>query len=530
MEIQVKKRNGDFENFDANKVNKVLEWACDGVQGVYQDDICTSFKVNLKNKISTKDIHRGLIDTAAGLIRESAPNYEQVAANLLNYELRKEVWGGKNSPDFLSIIKEGIKEKRYTKEILEFFTEDEINEYGSYIDHERDFRFKYSGLAQVIDKYLVKNLAIKRVYETPNIAYMLISMCLFHKEKEYIKDGYDCFSLHKISLPTPIFAGVRTTLKSFSSCCLMDMGDDTDEICATFEAVAKATAKRYGIGVNMSKMRPIGSPIRNGESLHTGKVAFLRTLQETIKTWMQSSTRSGALTATIPIWDYEIEEIIQLKDIMRLPETRVGDIDYSIAFSKLFYDRWKNNENITLFNSHEVPELDANYGLPTFDEIYRKAEANPKIKMKKVVSARELFTLFNKHRIETGRLYVLNVDHANTHGSFKDQVSMSNLCVTGDTLIQIKVGDEYKTVEIDGLGYYMEKGETVSVMSFDEEKGEKVFSEILDFAQTGESVELVEIEDDDGNILRCTPEHKVFTKNRGYVEAQHLKSEDIISN
>ena len=529
MEIQVKKRNGQFENFDANKVNKVLEWACDGVHGVHQDDICASFKVNLKNKISTKDIHRGLIDAAVGLIRESAPNYEQVAANLLNYDLRKEVWGGKDSPDFLNIIKEGIKEKRYTPEILEFFTDEEINEYGKYIDHNRDFRFKYSGLAQVIDKYLVKNVTLKKVYETPNIAYMLISMCLFHKEKQFIKEGYNAYSLHEVSLPTPIFAGVRTTLKSFSSCCLMDMGDDTDEICATFEAVAKATAKRYGIGVNMSKMRPIGAPIRGGESLHTGKVAFLRTLQETIKTWMQSSTRSGALTATFPIWDYEIEEIIQLKDIMRMPEARVGDIDYSISFSKLFYDRWKNNGNITLFNSHEIPELDEHYGLSTFDELYEKAENNPKIKMRKTIPARELFALFNKHRIETGRLYVLNVDHANKHGSFKEQVQMGNLCLTGDTIVEILVGEDSKLqVEMENLGYYMKKHKSVKVRSFSHKTGEKCYSEILQFAQTGESIELFEIEDEKGNVVKCTPDHKIFTQNRGYVEAQYLNSEDKI--
>jgi ribonucleoside-diphosphate reductase alpha chain len=266
------------------------------------------------------------------------------------------------------------------------------------------------------------------VYETPNIAYMLIAMVLFHTEKEFILDAYDAFSNHEISLPTPIFAGVRTTLKSFSSCLLADLGDSIDEITTGMEIIAKATAKRYGIGINMTKMRPIGAPIRGGENVHTGKVGFLRIIQDNVKAWLQNSTRSGAATVTVPVWDYEIEEIIQLKDVMRPPENRVGDIDYSIAFSQIFYDRFRDNGKITLFNSHEVPELEKTFGLPEFDELYIKAENNPKIKMKKTVNARDLFDLFNKFRVETGRLYILNLHHANNHGTFEDKVGMGNLC------------------------------------------------------------------------------------------------------
>lgn len=428
MTLMVKKRDGSLEGFDADKANRVIQWACDGVRDVSESEIGLAFHTNIKHGITTSEIHKGIIQATVSLIKETTPNYEIVAANLLNFQIRKEVWGGKDAPDFYQFIKNNVKHKRYTKEILDWFTEEEINDLGKYIDHDRDFIFKYSGLSQVVDKYLVKNLIDKKIYETPNLAYMLIAMCLFHKEKEYIKDAYDAYSLHKVSLPTPIFAGVRTNLKSFASCCLLDFGDSVDEICTGFEATAKATAKRYGIGINMTKMRPLGAPIRGGENVHTGKVGFLRTIQDTIKTWLQGSTRSGAATVTVPIWDYEIEEIIQLKDLMRPAETRVGDIDYSIAFSKIFYERWAKNENITLFNAHEVPELEASFGLPEFDELYVKAENNPRIKMKKTISARDLFTLFNRYRIETGRLYVLNIDHANNHGSFKDKVSMGNLC------------------------------------------------------------------------------------------------------
>jgi len=428
MDILVKKRDGRTEKFDAEKANKIIVWACEGVRDVCPDEIGIAFHTNIKNGITTKQIHRGLIEATVSLITENTPNYEIVAANLLNYELRKQVWGGIEAPTLYSFIKNNVKHNRYTSDLLDWFTEKEINELDENIVHDRDFLFKYSGLSQVIDKYLIKNLIDKTTHETPNIAYMLIAMTLFHKEKNLILDAYDAFSMHKISLPTPVFAGVRTNLKSFSSCLLLDLGDSIDTISTGFEVIAKATAKRYGIGVNMTKMRPVGAPIRGGENVHTGKVGFLRIIQDTVKAWLQGSTRSGAATVTLPIWDYEIEEIIQLKDPMRPPENRVGDIDYAIAFSKLFYDRYKTNSDITLFNAHEVPEMEAAFGLPEFDELYIAAENNPKIRMKKKVNARDLFNAFNKNRIETGRLYIINIDHVNSHGSFTDKIGMSNLC------------------------------------------------------------------------------------------------------
>lgn len=429
MEILVKKRDGRTEHFDAEKTNKIIKWACEGVKDVCEDEIGLAFHTNIRNGITTQQIHAGLIQATVSLISEDKPNYEIVAANLLNYELRKEVWGGITPPSLFDHIKYNVKAGRYTSEILTWYTEDEINKLGEYIDHDRDFIFRYSGLAQVIDKYLVKNVISKKRYETPNIAYMLIAMVLFHNNKELVKDAYNAFSNHEISLPTPVFAGVRTTLKSFSSCLLLDLGDSLNEITTGIEVIAKATAKRYGIGVNMTKMRPIGAPIRGGENIHTGKVGFLRIIQDTVKAWLQGSTRSGAATVTFPIWDYEIEEIIQLKDVMRPPDQRVGDIDYLIGFSQLFYDRYRDNGVITLFNAHEVPELEKTFGLPEFDAAYVAAENNPRIKMRKTVNARDLFDLFNKYRVETGRLYIINLDLVNEHGTFEDKIGMSNLCV-----------------------------------------------------------------------------------------------------
>ena len=373
---------------------------------------------------------------------------------IFSFSLRKEVWGGKEPPDFLEFLKKGIKEGRYNKAIFERFTNEEISSFGQYIKHDRDFLFRYSGLLQCVDKYLVKNVVNKQTYETPNLAYMLLAMTAFSEDKGRIKKAYDGYSLHKISLPTPIFAGLRTNFDSFASCGLIDVGDSVDQICAAFEATAKATAKRYGIGLDFSRMRSLKAPIRGGEATHTGKVAFLRVIQDTIKSWMQTSTRSGAATITIPIWDYEIEEIIQLKDPLRTSETRISEIDYSVAFSKLFYQRFKDDGIITLFSSHEVPALVNSYGLPEFDDLYLKAESDPRIKMKKQVSARELFKLFNKYRVETGMLYIFNIDSANSHSTFKKRVSMFNLCQeVGYAMEPIEhLHDENSTIGVCNLG------------------------------------------------------------------------------
>jgi len=528
MEIEVKKRNGSLEKFDADKTNKVIKWACERVRDVSENEVALAFHTNIRNGISTRQIHKGLIQAAASLITESDPNYEIVAANLLNYELRKEVWGGKIPPNFYEFIIKGIKAGRYTNEFLEWYSEKEIEDFGDLIDHDRDFTFKYSGLSQVIDKYLVKNAVEKTVFETPNLAYMLIAMVLFHKDKDLIKDAYDAYSLHKISLPTPVFSGVRTNSKSFASCLLLDMGDSVDEIATGYEVIAKATAKKYGIGVNMTKMRPIGAPIKGGENAHTGKVGFLRIIQDTIKAWLQSSTRSGAATVTIPIWDYEIEEIIQLKDVMRPPESRVGDIDYSIAISKLFYDRWLKNESITLFNPHEVPELEKYFGLPEFDELYIKAENNHKIKMKRKVSARDLFLLFNKFRIETGRLYVLNIDHVNKHGSFKEKVGMSNLCIDGRAKVDITINDLPCSVTMSELHELIEAGGNILIRSKDTKSGDSEYRKVEASFDMGLG-EIIKIEDETtGKSIKCTPDHKIWTRNRGYVEAQNLLETDLL--
>jgi ribonucleoside-diphosphate reductase alpha chain len=432
--ISVTKRNGSQEPFNIDKIHRIIEWAIQDLNGVSLSDVEINAKLSIKQGVSSRDIHEVLIESAANLISLKAPNYQYVAGRLLNYQLRKDVWGGKNAPKLLEFIRHGIKTtKVYEPALLEWYSEAEINKLDETIAHDRDFDFTYAGIRQLCDKYLLQNRVTKQVYETPQFAYMLIAMTLFHrypKEKrlEYVKRAYGYFSRHKINLPTPIMAGVRTTMRSFASCCLVDVGDSMDSIFASVSAVGHATAKRYGIGINMGRMRAINTPIRGGDVVHTGVIPFLKVFESTAKSCQQGGLRGGGGTVTFPIWHYEIEDILQLKNNAGTDENRVRKLDYSISFSRLFYDRFINDQEITLFSPHEVPELYAAFGLPEFDDLYVKAEKNRNIKYRKTVSAQKLFSLKTKEHIETGRIYTLNIDHANQHSPWLDKVDMGNLC------------------------------------------------------------------------------------------------------
>jgi ribonucleoside-diphosphate reductase alpha chain len=432
--IHVTKRNGAQEPFNIDKIHRVIEWATKDLNGVSLSDIEINAKLSIKQGISSREIHEVLIESAANLISLKATNYQYVAARLLNYQLRKDVWGGKNAPKLLELIEKGVKEtKIYEPALLEWYSVAEINKLDEAIVHDRDLEFTYAGIRQLCDKYLLQNRVTKQVYETPQFAYILIAMTLFHrypKEKrmEYVKRAYNYFSRHKINLPTPIMAGVRTTMRSFASCCLVDVGDSMDSIFASVSAVGHATAKRYGIGINLGRMRAINTPIRGGDVVHTGVVPFLKVFESTAKSCQQGGLRGGGGTVTFPIWHYEIEDILQLKNNAGTDENRVRKLDYSISFSRLFYDRFLKDEDITLFSPHEVPELYEAFGLPEFDELYVKAEKSKAIKYRKTIGARKLFSLKTKEHIETGRIYTLNVDHANQHSPWADKVNMSNLC------------------------------------------------------------------------------------------------------
>jgi ribonucleoside-diphosphate reductase alpha chain len=432
--MKVIKRNGDTESFDIEKINRVISWAVDGITGVNLSDIEMNAKINIAEGITTKDIHKILIESAANLFTEDTPNYQWVASRLMNYQLRKDVWGGKNPPKLIDLIKKNVERGVYHPEILDFYTPEEVDKLDEKINHERDYNFTYAGIKQLCDKYLIQNRKSREIYETPQFVYMLVAMVSFHKyPKEtrlsYVKKAYDAFSRFKVNLPTPQMAGIRSHIKQYASCCLIDVDDTKESIFSSSAAAGYATTQRYGIGLNFGRIRALGTEINKGAVIHTGVIPFLKVFESTVKSCQQNGIRGGGATCNFPFWHYEIEDIIVLKNNGGTEDNRVRNMDYVIQFSKLFYERFMKNEMLTLFSTHEVPDLYEAFGMTKFDELYVKYENDPKIKYKRTLRATQLMSLLVKERTETGRIYIMNVDHCNEHGSFVDRVGMTNLCV-----------------------------------------------------------------------------------------------------
>ena len=428
--MEVTKRNGELESYDVEKIHQVVEWATEGINSVSSSDIEMNMNLSMRDKISTEEIHQILIKSASDLISESTPNYQYVAARLLNMSLRKSVWKHATTPPDLHhhiclMIDNGI----YDEHMLDNWNREDVDELASYIKHERDNMFTYSGLQQLIDKYLIKNRTTGIIYETPQVAYMCIAMCLFSGDKKRVKEAYDAYSTFKVNLPTPIMAGVRSTIKQFASCVLVDVDDDLDGIFSSVHSVGKYTARRAGIGLNAGRIRPINSPIRGGEVIHTGLIPYLKIFESAVKATSQNGLRGGSATVHIPFWHYEIEDVLVLKNNAGTDDNRVRKLDYSIQFCKLFYDRLIKNEDITLFSPHEAEGLYEAFGdNKKFEELYVKYENSRSVKMKKKVSARKLAEVFARERLETGRIYSMNIDNCNENGSWDIPVHMSNLC------------------------------------------------------------------------------------------------------
>lgn len=433
MSMKVRKRSGKTEELNYNKIHEVLFWACKGVKDVNVSDIEVNCQVQFHDNIATTKIHELLIQSAANLVSVEKPNYQIVAANLLNYYLRKNVFSVADSlPSLYQVIKKNVESKVYDPQLLELYTEQECNKLDAVIKHNRDYTFVYSALQQLVDKYLLKDRITSKVYETPQFMYMLIGMTLFAKESDRltkIKSFYNDVSTFKISLPTPIMCGVRTPSKQYSSCTLIDVGDSLDSIFHSNTAVGFYTANRAGIGLNCGEIRAVGTKIRNGEVIHTGVIPFLKMFESTTKCCTQNGVRGGSSTTHFPFWHREIEDILVLKNNRGTEDNRVRKMDYSIQFCRLFYRRFVADQTITLFSPHDVPDLYEVFGVDNdkFEALYEKYEKNFKIP-RKMIQARELFSSFCKERIETGRMYVMNLDHCNTHSSFTDKVKMSNLC------------------------------------------------------------------------------------------------------
>ena len=386
--------------------------------------------------MTTNEIQEILIKSANDLISLEAPNYQYVAARLLLYSLQKHVFGKFTPTDAHTplrfVVARNIERGVYDRLILEKYNDDEWNKLDSYIKHNRDLNFTYAGLRQIIDKYLVQDRSSGAVFETPQYMYMMIAATLFadypkDTRLKYIKRYYNAVSEFKINIPTPVMAGVRTPMRQFASCVLVDVNDTLPSIFSSDMAIGRYIAQRAGIGINASRIRGINAKIRGGEVAHTGVIPFLKKFEATVRCCTQNGVRGGSATVHFPIWHQEIKDILVLKNNKGTEDNRVRRLDYSIQLSKLFYERFLNNEDITLFSPHDVPGLYEAFGTPEFDELYTSYERKRSIP-KKTISAQELFGDLLKERAETGRIYIMNIDHANSHSSFVDKVSMSNLC------------------------------------------------------------------------------------------------------
>jgi len=435
--MQVKKRDGTLEPLDIDKLHKVVMYACEGITGVSASQVEINSKIQFFESMPTQDIQETLIKSAADLISEENPNYQYVAGRLINYHLRKMVYNTFTPPCLCDVIDDNINAGMYDKEFTELYTKDEINQLNIYIKHDRDEVLTYAAMEQFRGKYLVQNRATGEIYETPQVAYMMIAASLFSKyptetRLQTVKDYYDAISTFKISLPTPIMAGVRTPQRQFSSCVLIETGDSLDSINATTSAVVKYVSQKAGIGIGAGSIRAIGSPIRSGDATHTGVIPFFKLFQSAVKSCSQGGVRGGAATLYYPLWHAEVEDMLVLKNNKGTEDNRVRHMDYGVQFNKLMYERLISGGDITLFSPHDVPGLyDAFFqDQEKFKEIYEAAERKTSIKKKKI-KAIDLFSAFATERKDTGRIYLMNVDHANTHGAFIEDIApikQSNLC------------------------------------------------------------------------------------------------------
>ena len=554
---QVFKRNGSTESLDLNKLHIMVEEACKDLAGVSASQVEMQSGIQFYDGITTAEIQEILIRSASDLIDLDHPNYQFVAARLLLFAIRKQIFGRIHDT---STVKEHtlrcVEMGVYDDEILSFYTDDEFEKLESFINHDRDYLFTYAGLRQVADKYLVQDRSTGELYETPQFMYLLIAATIFSKypketRLDYVKRYYDAISRHRINIPTPIMAGVRTPLRQFASCVLVDVDDTLDSIFSSDMAIGKYVSQRAGIGINAGRIRGINSKIRGGEVQHTGVVPFLKKFEATVRCCTQNGIRGGSATVFFPIWHQEIEDILVLKNNKGTEDNRVRKLDYGIQISKLFYERFIKNEEISLFSPHSVPGLYDAFGTDSFDGLYVDAEQDESIP-RKTIGAQELFLDLLKERAETGRIYIMNIDHCNSHSSYLDKVNMSNLCVAGDTKIYVEVdlgkpdifdlcesiATDYAelksnvsfTIKIEDLQKLIDSGieiNSIKVASHSFDNNFFTMQPITAFAQTSPKAKVMKITDgESGKSVVVTPDHKVFTKNRGYVTAKDLTETD----
>lgn len=437
-DLLVIKRSGEKAPLDLEKIHKVITWAAEGLENVSVSQVELKSQIHMFDGIKTADIHETIIKATADLISEETPDYQYLAARLAVFHLRKKAYGRFTPPALFEHVSKMVKAGRYDKHLLEDYTKQEIDAMDRFIDHDRDLTFSYAAVKQLEGKYLVQDRVSGRIYESAQFLYILVAACLFArypKERRlgYIERFYHAVSTFRISLPTPIMAGIRTPTRQFSSCVLIECGDSLDSVNATSSAIIKYVSQRAGIGINAGRIRALGSPIRNGEAFHTGCIPFFKHFQTAVKSCSQGGVRGGAATLYYPLWHLEVEDLLVLKNNRGVEENRVRHLDYGVQFNKLMYQRMLKDEHITLFSPSDVPGLyDAFFqDQDEFERLYLQYEADESIR-KKRIPALELFTVFAQERAGTGRIYLQNVDHCNTHSPFDPAVApvrQSNLCL-----------------------------------------------------------------------------------------------------
>jgi len=534
--LRVTKRDGTKAELDLDKFHKVVNFACEDLSGVSPSEIEMKSHIQFYDGITTSEIQETLIKSASELISEDCPNYQFVAGKLINYHLRKSVYG-KYAPDGLYEHYQRVLELGYYDDRLHsLYSKEEFDLFDSQINHERDWTLTYAAMEQFRGKYLVQDRVTKTHFETPQMSYMLIAMTLFsaypkETRSSYVRRFYNCASTHKISLPTPIMSGCRTDQRQFSSCVLIECGDSLKSINATATSIIDYVSKKAGIGIGGGAIRAVGSPIRNGDAVHTGVIPFYKHFQSAVKSCSQGGVRGGSATLYYPIWHKEVEDMLVLKNNRGTEFNRVRQMDYGVQFSELFYERLINNENITLFSPSDVPGLyEAFYSDQNkFKALYEKAERSRVDKIS--VPALDLFTQYIQERKDTGRIYLQNVDNVNLQGPFKPDLApirQSNLCLTGDSLVDVKINGEYKfNVRLDSI--YDRYLTDIEILSYCEDTRTNVYRKITKGALMNPEAQVMEIEDDaTGKKIRCTPDHKIYTINRGWVMAKDLNESDTL--
>ncbi|QEY26437.1 class 1a ribonucleoside-diphosphate reductase subunit alpha [Neisseria zalophi] len=436
--LQVTKRDGRLEPINLDKIHRVITWAAEGLNNVSVSQVELKSHIQFYNGIRTEDIHETIIKAAADLISQETPDYQYLAARLAIFHLRKIAYGEFEPPHLFDHVSKLTESGKYDRHILADYSREEFDELNDYIDHSRDMTFSYGAVKQLEGKYLVQNRVTRQIYETPQFLYILVAMCLFAKypketRLDYVKRFYDAVSTFKISLPTPIMSGVRTPTRQFSSCVLIECDDSLDSINATTSAIVKYVSQRAGIGINAGRIRGLGSEIRGGEAQHTGCIPFFKMFQAAVKSCSQGGVRGGAATLFYPLWHIEVESLLVLKNNRGVEDNRVRHLDYGVQINRLLYTRLIKGGNISLFSPHEVPGLyDAFFAdQDEFERLYTQYEQDPNIR-KRSVPATELFSLLMQERAGTGRIYIQNVDHSNTHSPFDPKVApvrQSNLCL-----------------------------------------------------------------------------------------------------